>query len=131
MGKIFNKQQLKEIIKEYNLKEGKDVVGAVKDLMKELLQEMLDEELELELGYSKHDYKNKKTDNRRNGTSKKTVRSTLAACVFNPLNFHQIYLQERKNEIIFTSSTRSILLTYQMMTWLILNCIRLQVLNSS
>lgn len=77
MGKILNKNQLKDVIREYNLKEGKDVVGAVKDLMKDLLQEMLDEELELELGYSKHDHKNKRTDNSRNGYSKKRVRSTL------------------------------------------------------
>ena len=75
MGKLLDKKQLKAVIREYNLKEGKDVVGAVKDLMKDLIQEMLDEELELELGYSKHDYKNKKTDNSRNGHSKKTVRS--------------------------------------------------------
>lgn len=77
MGILLDKNQLKAIIREYNLKEGRDVVGAVKDLMKDLLQEMLDEELELELGYSKHDYKNKKTDNSRNGHSKKRVRSTL------------------------------------------------------
>jgi len=77
MGNLLDKKQLKEIIKEYNLKEGKDVVGAVKDLMKDILQEMLDEELEIDLGYSKYDYKNKKTDNSRNGHSKKKVRSTL------------------------------------------------------
>jgi transposase-like protein len=36
---------------------------------------MLEAELETELGYAKHDFKNKRTTNSRNGYSKKTVRS--------------------------------------------------------
>ncbi len=37
---------------------------------------MLETELEEELGYSKHDYRNKETDNSRNGYSKKTVNTS-------------------------------------------------------
>jgi putative transposase len=37
---------------------------------------VLDGELENELGYSKYDYKNKQTDNSRNGYSTKTVQSS-------------------------------------------------------
>lgn len=36
----------------------------------------MDAELEEELGYSKYDYKNKKTDNSRNGSYRKTVTSS-------------------------------------------------------
>ena len=36
----------------------------------------LDEELNEELGYSKYDYRNKETDNSRNGHSKKTMRTS-------------------------------------------------------
>ncbi|MGK5655057.1 transposase, partial [Brevibacillus formosus] len=37
--------------------------------------EMLEAEMESSLGYEKHDMKNKRTTNSRNGYSKKTVRS--------------------------------------------------------
>jgi transposase-like protein len=76
MGIILSKEQLKSIIKEYDLKEAKDVGSAVKDLMKDIIQEMMEGELESELGYSKYDYKNKQTTNSRNGHSKKKVRSS-------------------------------------------------------
>lgn len=38
---------------------------------------MLESELDEELGYSKYDYANKETDNRRNGYSRKTVTSSM------------------------------------------------------
>jgi len=41
----------------------------IEDLVKELIQEALDAELNAELGYSKYDYKNKSTNNSRNGYS--------------------------------------------------------------
>lgn len=57
-----------------------DVAG-VQELFKELvgsvLQNGLEGELEEELGYSKYDYRNKETDNSRNGHSEKTVRSSF------------------------------------------------------
>ena len=37
----------------------------------------LDAELDDELGYSKYDYKNKGTDNSRNGHSSKTLRTSF------------------------------------------------------
>lgn len=77
MGSILTREQLKAIIKEYGLTEAKDVGGAVKDLMKDIIQELLEGELDANLGYSKYDYKNKETDNSRNGHSKKTVRSSV------------------------------------------------------
>lgn len=52
-----------------------DVQSALKDLFADTIQEMLEAEIESSLGYAKHDMKNKRTTNSRNGYSKKTVRS--------------------------------------------------------
>jgi len=58
----------------------KDMDG-VQDLFKEVigtfLENGLDVELEEELGYTKYDYRNKETENSRNGHSKKTVKSSF------------------------------------------------------
>jgi len=56
-----------------------DVAG-VQELFKELIGSVLEKglegELEEELGYTKYDYRNKETENSRNGHSEKTVRSS-------------------------------------------------------
>ena len=44
--------------------------------MSVLLEGALDEELDEELGYSKYDYRNKETDNSRNGHSSKTMHTS-------------------------------------------------------
>jgi putative transposase len=72
---IIPKDQLKALIKEYNLKDPKDIQEMLKKLFGDTLQEILEAELDHELGYSKYDYKNKATDNSRNGYSQKTVKS--------------------------------------------------------
>ena len=58
----------------------KDVEG-VQELFKEMvgtvLESGLEGELEDELGYSKYDYRNKETDNSRNGYSEKTLKTSL------------------------------------------------------
>ena len=45
-------------------------------MMSVLLEGALDEELDEELGYSKYDYRNKETDNSRNGHSSKTMHTS-------------------------------------------------------
>jgi transposase-like protein len=72
---IIPRDQLKALIKEYNLKDPKDIQEMLKKLFGDTLQEMLEAELDHELGYTKYDYKNKQTDNSRNGYSSKTVKS--------------------------------------------------------
>jgi transposase-like protein len=72
---IIPKDQLRKLIKEYNLKDTKDIQEMLKDMFGDAIQEMLEAELEEDLGYSKYDYKNKQTTNSRNGYSKKKVRS--------------------------------------------------------
>lgn len=57
-----------------------DVAG-VQDLFKEMvstvLENGLEAELDEELGYSKYDYRNKQTDNSRNGYSEKTMKTSF------------------------------------------------------
>jgi len=56
-------------------------VSGVQELFKELIGSVLENglegELDSELGYSKYDYRNKETDNSRNGYSEKRVRSSF------------------------------------------------------
>jgi transposase-like protein len=72
---LIPKDQLRQLIKENNLKTIEDVQKALKDIFAETLQEMLEAELDTELGYARHDVKQKQTSNSRNGYSKKTVTS--------------------------------------------------------
>jgi len=72
---MIPKDQLRALIKEYKLKDAKDIQEMLKDLFGDTLKEMLEAELDHELGYSKYDYKNKETENSRNGYSKKKVKS--------------------------------------------------------
>jgi len=69
------KSKLRQLIEEYGIKDMNDVHEFVKMLTAETIQTALDAELENELGYSKYDYKNKNTENSRNGYSAKTVQS--------------------------------------------------------
>ena len=55
-----------------SIKDGTDVNSIMRDMMSVLLEGALDEELDEELGHSKYDYRNKETDNSRNGHSSKT-----------------------------------------------------------
>lgn len=59
-----------------SVKSGTDVSSVMRDMMSVLLEGALDEELNEELGYSKYDYRNKDTDNSRNGHSKKTMHTS-------------------------------------------------------
>ena len=56
-------------------------LGKLQDLMKEMMKQVvegsLEGELEEELGYTRYDYRQKDTDNSRNGFSKKTVHSDM------------------------------------------------------
>lgn len=72
---IIPKDQLRKLIKQYNLKDTKDIQGMLKDMFGDAIQEMLEAELEEDLGYSRYDYKNKNTSNSRNGYSKKSLKS--------------------------------------------------------
>lgn len=74
---FFTDDQIKELIKQKNLKTAADVQDMLKDMFGKTLEQMLEAELENELGYSKYNYKDKNTDNSRNGYTKKKIRSDL------------------------------------------------------
>ena len=58
------------------IKDGTDVNSIMRDMMSVILEGTLDAEMDEELGYSKYDYKNKETDNSRNGYSQKTMHTS-------------------------------------------------------
>ena len=72
---VMPKEQIRQLIKENNLKEVVDVQNLLKESFKEVLQEILEAELDVSLGYSKNDKGEVETDNKRNGHSTKTVKS--------------------------------------------------------
>ena len=65
------------LIRHYNPQDAQDVQDMVKDLLGDTLQGMLEAEMDQKLGDSKYDYRNKETDDSRNGYSKKTVTSSF------------------------------------------------------
>jgi transposase-like protein len=66
-----------EFLKENPIKSSNDINELVKELIAQVVENSLEGELDDELGYTKYDYKNKETDNSRNGYSKKTVHSSF------------------------------------------------------
>ncbi len=76
------KAALRELMTEYlksndiTVKNGTDVNDIMRDMMSIILEGTLDAEMDEEPGYSKYDYKNKDTDNSRNGYSKKTMHTS-------------------------------------------------------
>ena len=73
------KAAIREMMRDYlknndiSIKDGTDINSIMCDMMFVLLEGALDEEPNEELGYSKYDYRNKETDNSRNGHSRKTM----------------------------------------------------------
>jgi putative transposase len=76
------KAALREMMSNYlkendvKVKDGSDVNSIMRDMMSIILEGALDQELDEELGYSKYDYRNKETDNSRNGHSQKTMHTS-------------------------------------------------------
>lgn len=76
------KQLLKELAKA-RLESGnpiglEELTGAFKEVFAEMFQPLFEAELEKDLGYPKYDQKSKKTENSRNGYSKKKLKSDIA-----------------------------------------------------
>ena len=74
------RQALREMmngyLKENPVKNGTDVNGLMREMMSVILEGSLDGEMEEELGYSKYDFRNKETDNSRNGYNSKTLHTS-------------------------------------------------------
>lgn len=72
---LLSKEQLRELIKEKDIKTVSDIQNMLKEMFSETIQEMLEAELDTELGYPKNGDKPEGSANRRNGHSSKKVRS--------------------------------------------------------
>ena len=76
------KAALREVMSNYmkengvQIKDDADVNSIMRDMMSVILEGTLDAEMDEELDYSKYDYKNKETDNSRNGYSSKTMHTS-------------------------------------------------------
>lgn len=65
-----------ELLKDTPIKDGEDVNALMRELLSEVLENGLQGELDDELGYTRYDYRNKNTDNSRNGYFDKTVHTS-------------------------------------------------------
>ena len=70
------REMMAEYLKDNPIRDGNDVNAMVREMMSVILEGALDGELDEELGYSKYDYRNKDTDNSRNGYSRKTMHTS-------------------------------------------------------
>lgn len=69
------KEQLRQIIKENNIKNVGDIYTLLKDSFKDMMQEMLEAEMDVSMGYPKNEKGELIVENKRNGYSPKTVKS--------------------------------------------------------
>ena len=69
--------KIRELLKESNISSMEDIQDLFKETIAEFMENGLEAELEENLGYSRYDYKNKSTDNSRNGHSSKTLRTSF------------------------------------------------------
>ena len=69
--------KIRELLQMSNVSSMEDIQNLFKETIAEFMEDGLDAELSEELGYSKYDYKNKETDNSRNGHSSKTLRTSF------------------------------------------------------
>ena len=77
------RKELSEFLDSVGVRDVEGVQALFKELVGTVLEKGLEGELEEELGYSKYDYRNKETDNSRNGHSGKTVRSSFGEIELN------------------------------------------------
>ena len=69
--------KIRELLQESNISSMADIQELFKETIAEFMENGLDAELDEELGYSRYDYKNKDTDNSRNGHSSKTLKTSF------------------------------------------------------
>lgn len=70
------REKMSSLLQELKVSSMEDIHDLFKEMIGTFLENGLEGELDEELGYTKYDYKNKATDNSRNGTSPKKARSS-------------------------------------------------------
>ncbi|WP_330112288.1 IS256 family transposase (plasmid) [Cetobacterium somerae] len=68
--------KIREFLKQNPISSSDDLNNFFKDMMKVMIEEFYQGELEEELGYTKYDYRNKDSNNSRNGYSSKKLKSS-------------------------------------------------------
>ena len=71
------RKKLLELLQDAGINDVAGVQELFKEMVGTVLENGLEGELDEELGYSKYDYRNKETDNSRNGYSEKTLKTSL------------------------------------------------------
>lgn len=69
--------KIRELLQESSISSMADIQELFKETIAEFMENGLDAELDEELGYSRYDYKNKNTENSRNGHSSKTLKTSF------------------------------------------------------
>ena len=69
--------QLGQLMEGAGIKSMEDIQELFKDMIATFVNQGLEGELDEELGYSKYDFRNKDTDNSRNGHSEKTLKTSF------------------------------------------------------
>ena len=75
--KQARREKIRELLQSSGVSSMEDIRTLFKETIAEFIESGLDAELDDELGYSRYDYKNKDTDNSRNGHSSKTLRTSF------------------------------------------------------
>ena len=75
--KNARREKIRELLQLANIGSMDDIQRLFKETIAEFMENGLDAELDDKLGYSRYDYKNKNTDNSRNGHSSKTLRTSF------------------------------------------------------
>ena len=68
--------RIRELLLSSNISSMEDIQDLFKETIAEFMESGLEAELDDELGYGRYDYRNKDTDNSRNGHSSKTLRTS-------------------------------------------------------
>ena len=74
---IERREKLYEVMQAAQVGEVSDLKTLFKDMISVFIEKGLDAELEETLGYGKYDYRNKNTDNSRNGYSEKHLKTSF------------------------------------------------------
>ena len=75
--KQARRDKIRALLQESNVTSMEDIQNLFKETIAEFMENGLESELDESLGYGKYDYKNKDTDNSRNGHSKKNLRTSF------------------------------------------------------
>lgn len=78
-AKKERKEKLREFLQLLDVEDYSDLRSVFKEMVGEVLENGLEAELDDELGYSKYDYRNKETENSRNGYSRKSIKTSAGS----------------------------------------------------